>query len=259
MDPIPPPEKEAATNRWTEDKEQKLLMSVKDGPLKPDWKTISEDIGMTESTCIHKYTELVSPEQQLRDSSDKISLDDIRQLLSEKLVECMTCKDVLYIPLCEWRGIRECPKCYKGHESEVNTIWKSIDPHLHCRFCKRERGDGIPLHFDHINMFEKGDSICMMVSRGDTPENILCEIQKCQVLCKSCHAVVTDVENLIGSRRAKTNLTRSINGTLKGGEILTPEMAAEIHLRYKDLYTQTMEPLYPLIMQLVGAKVTESA
>ena len=252
MEPTPRPEKEPMVNRWTTEKDELLLRLIKEGSLKPDWDMIAEATGQAVSSCKGKYSELVSPEQQVRDLAQKVSIADVVSALSEKRTQCATCSAVLYTPLSEWRGKSECPTCFSAHAAEQEQLWMSIEPHARCIFCSRGRSDGIPLHFDHINMFEKGDSVCTMVWRGDSVENIITEVTKCQVLCKSCHSVVTVIENMVGFRRAKTNLTRSVNNTLKEGEALTPEVAEELQIQYRELYRQTIEPLYPIIKQLIN-------
>jgi len=252
MEPTPRAEKEPMVNRWTIEKGELLCRLIKEGPLKPDWDMLAEATGQAVSTCKGKYTELVSPEQQVRDLARKVSVTDVVSALSEKRTQCATCSSVLYIPLSEWRGKSECPTCFSAHGAEQEELWKSIDPHARCIFCSRGRSDGVPLHFDHVNMFEKGDSVCMMVWRGDSLEDILAEVTKCQVLCKSCHSVVTVIENLVGFRRAKTNLTRSANNSLKEGEAYTPEVAEDLHIQYRNLYRETIEPLYPIVKQLIN-------
>jgi len=252
LEAAPRPDKEISNIRWTPEKEALLICRVKGGPLKPDWEKIAEHIGHPAGGCKSRYDELVSIDQQLEDSCRKISITNIIDTLSEKRTQCDTCKDVFYIPLYEWRGVVECPRCHKAHDTEQASLWKSLDTHLTCIFCNRTRDDGVPLNFDHMNMFEKGDSICLMVRRGDTLEKILAEVSKCQVLCKSCHALVTAVENMVGFRRVKTNLTRSINGTLKEGEPPTPEMILEDKEKYSGIYNKTIEKLYPMMKQLVS-------
>jgi len=45
-------------------------------------------------------------------------------------------------------------------------------------------------HYDHIDMFDKTDSICKMIKDGTDMTAIYEEINKCQLLCISCHIVV---------------------------------------------------------------------
>ena len=252
LEPAPRPEKEVTPNRWTPEKEEILLRLVKEGSLKPDWDKIAEAVGQAPGGCKTRYDELVTIDQQLEHLCGKISITDIIDTLSDKRTQCETCKDILYTPLYEWRGVSECPRCHKLHDTEQALLWKSLEERLTCMFCNRGHCYGIPLHFDHMNMFEKEESICLMVRRGDTLEQIMAEASKCQVLCKSCHAVVTCIENIVGFRRIKTNLTRSVNGTLKDGEVPTPEMITEAKEKYSDIYKKTLEPLYPIIKHLIN-------
>jgi len=137
-------------------------------------------------------------------------------------------------------------------------MWGRIDNYLaltsstSCLFCERSKHK-IPFNFDHVNMFDKGDSICAMVHRGDTYELILDEIVKCQIICKSCHAVVTKLEHVVGFPRIKNTTTRALNGTSESGETLSVEKVEEIHREARDLYSKTFEPIYPLIKAFIKA------
>ena len=60
-------------------------------------------------------------------------------------------------------------------------------------------------------MFDKGNSICSMVNEGNIIDDIYIELDKCQILCLSCHHIVTDIENNLVFTRIKQNLTRKLN------------------------------------------------
>jgi len=79
-----------------------------------------------------------------------------------------------------------------------------------CSFCgiKQKR-----MHFDHINMFEKGDSVSTMSYRGCSKEEIMAELNKCQLLCLTCHDKVTSMERKYGFMRRK----RLFNKILRTG------------------------------------------
>ena len=257
MDPSPKLEKELPINRWNQERDSLLLKLASEGPIVPNWESISEAVGMAVKGCMDRYHTIVSPEEHVISQAKRLNLADIEAIIAFKKNICSSCKAIFYIPLHEWKGNKECATCYGKHVEEIETTWKEIEKYLDkansskCIFCERSRYDGIPLHFDHINMFEKEDTICYMVRRGETFETILPELAKCQVLCKSCHSVVTAVENVVGFRRAKTNLTREINGTLKGCETLSADEAAKKQKLYRDLYKKSIEPIYPLIKKLI--------
>ena len=56
-------------------------------------------------------------------------------------------------------------------------------------------------------MFDKGDSVCNIVENGKPLTEAFTEIDKCQLLCISCHHVVTKIENSIGFTRFKKQMT----------------------------------------------------
>ena len=64
-----------------------------------------------------------------------------------------------------------------------------------CSFCG---ANDRRMHFDHINMFEKRDSISTMIYTGCSKEEIIAEINKCQLLCIHCHNKVTFMERKYG-------------------------------------------------------------
>ena len=88
-------------------------------------------------------------------------------------------------------------------------------------------------------MFEKGDSICCMVNNGDKICDICQEIDKCQVVCLSCHHLITDIERKFGFTRIKTSLTKKMNN-----EELTQEEYKDNVDYYQNIYKEKMEPIY---------------
>lgn len=168
--------------------------------------------------------------------------------------QCYTCKQVIFCELRDWKRVQECPSCYSCHNEEITKIWNSIQINALCNCCGSTFGDSDPFHFDHVNMFEKKDSICLMVGRGDPLCDIIAEVQKCQPLCKSCHAVVTQVETMCGFRRLKHNISRAINGTsvsvhLTSANIVTLQENARRH------YDMCIVSLYPVISKLVCSNI----
>lgn len=50
-----------------------------------------------------------------------------------------------------------------------------------------------------------------MVNEGVNIEEIYHEIDKCQIVCLSCHHIITDIESKLCFTRIKHNLTRDLN------------------------------------------------
>lgn len=78
-----------------------------------------------------------------------------------------------------------------------------------CNFCGVARGDDCTgFHFDHLNMFLKMGTIGSMMRNSSEIDEILAEVDKCQLLCISCHLLVTKIEMRYGFTRRKIRLTR---------------------------------------------------
>ena len=54
-------------------------------------------------------------------------------------------------------------------------MWAEIKEYkpIVCYICnKRQRTKGERFHYDHLNMFDKSESVCSMVDRGDNIKDI---------------------------------------------------------------------------------------
>jgi hypothetical protein len=100
-----------------------------------------------------------------------------------------------------------------------------------CRFCRRVE---VKKHFDHMNMFDKVDSIGRMAASGRSRAIIESEMRKCQVLCVECHAVVTRYEIRCGFFKEK----RKLNRLRKKHDV--SEMLTDL----RESYARKMDPLY---------------
>lgn len=88
-------------------------------------------------------------------------------------------------------------------------------------------------------MFDKGNSICSMVNEGNMIEDIYTEIDKCQILCLSCHHIVTDIENKLGFSRIKQILTRKLNNCE-----ITEEEYTQQKIEIGEIYVKKMYEIY---------------
>ena len=91
-------------------------------------------------------------------------------------------------------------------------------------------------------MFDKGDNIYNMVMEGVPLENIYQEIDKCQILCISCHQIITHMERALGFTKQKITLTRKINNNE-----ITPDEYEQQLQKYKTIYDEIMVPIYESI------------
>lgn len=113
-----------------------------------------------------------------------------------------------------WKEKILCDSCWGNYKEEREILWNKISQYkkLECIICgKIQTNKYMRFNYDHINMFDKGNSICTMVNEGEDIDNIYKELDKCQVLCLTCHHIVTDIENKLVFTRTKTLLTRKLN------------------------------------------------
>jgi hypothetical protein len=78
-----------------------------------------------------------------------------------------------------------------------------------------------------------------MINEGSNIEEIYAEIDKCQILCLSCHHQITDIERKIGFTRIKQTLSRRF--TLL--EITEEEYNREI-IMLQEIYNEKMSKIY---------------
>ena len=78
-----------------------------------------------------------------------------------------------------------------------------------------------------------------MVNEGIEIEEIYSEINKCQILCLSCHHIVTDIEHKLGFTRIKQSLTRKLNQN----ELTEEEYNNQI-LYYQKIYEEKLKHIY---------------
>ena len=98
-----------------------------------------------------------------------------------------------------WKKTIICATCYEKHCTERDELWIAVlsQAPRKCKFCNKiQRHIHDKFHFDHINMFDKKDSICNMIKHSDDLADICIEIDKCQIVCISCHWIITNIERL---------------------------------------------------------------
>ena len=157
---------------------------------------------------------------------------------------CKCCGDVIleFSKNKIWKGNILCDYCWDSHRGERELMWVEIKEYkpIVCYICnKKQRTKGERFHYDHLNMFDKSDSVCSMVDRGDSIKDIFLEIDKCQILCVPCHHIVTSIEQKIGFTRIKTNLTRKFNN-----EEISEEIYLSENKKYEKLYEEKMKSIY---------------
>ena len=124
----------------------------------------------------------------------------------------------------EWRGETLCLDCFRPCTATVNATWKRVHQMFidgaregdegRCHRCIKRvlSKDGETLaHFqyDHVNFWDKTESLCVMIGRGDAWPLIEQEAKKCVLLCGQCHSYVTAAEQVCGFIDLKRALNRA--------------------------------------------------
>jgi hypothetical protein len=204
---------------------------------------LSEQLGISEAQCKSFYNEI--PWLDLLHRSNMIT-NIIQQLSFESCEQCGKNKCTIQKnPFRKWKEKNICDTCFKDTFEEREKLWKLVSEYkpIQCLFCNsiRKHKDE-RFHFDHINMFEKEDSICNMIAEGVEIKIIYEEIDKCQILCISCHQIITHMERALGFTKQKILLTRKINQNE-----ITPDEYEQQLQKYKTIYDEIMVPIYESI------------
>ena len=152
----------------------------------------------------------------------------------------------------KWRNNIVCDNCWDSHREEIGIIWGKIGSYkqVKCYICRKvKRCNSDRFNYDHLNMFDKNDSVCCMVDRGDDLNDIFSEIDKCQILCVPCHHIVTDIEHKIGFTRIKSNLTKDFNN-----EKISIEKYSIEKIKYQEIYEIKMKSIYEQLKEIYEYK-----
>lgn len=147
----------------------------------------------------------------------------------------------------KWKGNDICDTCWSKYEVIRQDIWRKIKEYkvTQCEICcSVQMNPSERYHYDHLNMFNKCNAICTMVNECANMEDIYSEIDKCHILCLSCHHIVTDVERKMGFARMKNLLTRQLNKCE-----ITEEEYNEKCVEYEKIYEERMEHIYKELKQ----------
>jgi|LauGreDrversion4_2_1035121.scaffolds.fasta_scaffold118890_2 hypothetical protein len=203
------------------------------------FETLSHDLSITMEECKQLYYEIPRTEWFKR---------PMDKLLSElPFISCQAChKKICTIQTNtarRWKDQTICDTCFSHTFEEREELWKQIAQYcpMKCVLChavKQHKDERF--HLDHLNMFDKSNSVCTMVYEGLTIEEIRKEIDKCQVLCISCHHIVTAIERKTGFIRYKKEYT---------SEFLKQEENTKINDVLKQQYSEIIIPIYDKLRQ----------
>lgn len=235
------------------DKNNKLMQKIKKHVLSQDClseKTADEYcielsllLGVTPNLCKSLYNEIPNDELLQR----KINIVDyLKNTVLSSSKECVECKKTMFYIQKNthrvWKNTDICDNCWHNHENERIELWKKIKEHkpTQCNICfKIQSNHNERFHYDHKNMFDKENNIFNMVCEGFEFNDIYNELNKCQILCLSCHHIVTDIEQKIGFTRIKQSLTRKLNNNE-----ITEEEHNEQTEKYKHIYEEKIKNIY---------------
>jgi hypothetical protein len=178
------------------------------------FEDLSKILGITPHMCKTLYDE-ISPIEMCHRPLD---MTQYAHTIKENEMKCHECSKCIYNIHANtnriWKGNTICDTCWSGYEAERDALWLKIADYkkIQCFICcsiKTHHSERY--HFDHINMFDKSNSICSMVNDGIDMDDICKEVDKCQVLCLTCHHIVTDIESSLKFTQVKQILTRKLN------------------------------------------------
>jgi len=218
---------------------------------------ISEQLGISINLCKKLYLEL-SPQELLDGVS--IDVDGYIKSIVSNATKCHGCHKRLFNiqtnTLRVWKGNMLCDPCWDTYDTERTAVWEQIRDYrpVVCVLCNeappnRDRKTG-RFHLDHINMFNKTNSVCSMVNNGEPIIDIYKEIDKCQYMCIMCHHIVTDIEKKLPFSRIKQTLTRKLNNQ----EITIGAYESE-QVYWEGYYEIIMTDIYRTLKQVLGKDI----
>lgn len=229
----------------TDEKEQ-CIAEIQANPYSPDWDRLAERYQRKPATLQRWYFDRVSAEEHIQLCIQKMTPDILSAIVNELETQCTECRRQIYSCPKKWEDRSYCENCHqKLFQDIIQQRWTHINTNLeqigmtNCKICEiRVIYDGMVCsryHFDHVNIFEKTDSISTMIINGTPMSQIETELTQCQVLCVSCHAAVTAIERKCGFLRMKKANTRE----KKTEENHSKENIAQ--------YNTFMSPIYDLL------------
>ena len=180
----------------------------------------------------------------------EIKEDYFEKVLDNSKYNCSLCNSIQYNSNSssrDWKDYKQiCDICWSNYDQEREQIWEQIlyyNKQCNCVICGIEKKNkGQRFHYDHINMFDKKDNVYDMVSRGDDIEIIIIELNKCQLVCISCHSIITHMENKFIFTKIKTQL----NKQLRKQRITKEEYNLKCQ-EYSIIYREKMDKVYEML------------
>ncbi len=244
-----------SNNHWTEDEKANLVKLVSDSSLNTDWVSISKIFNRKEQSVRNMYNDIVPADKHIECCMKSISESDIKQVIISLENKCCKCDKSIYNNPMVWGENIYCEEChYELYNNEIINRWKHIAEYSsktgkdNCNICKKKNNytqQVCKFNYDHKNMFEKSDSIYSMNKNGINLDKIYSEIDLCQLLCISCHNIITSIEQKTGFNRIKINMTKEFNKTNDN------EKKEMVMKQYSDIYEKYMNNIYEIVKKLI--------
>lgn len=140
---------------------------------------------------------------------------------------CTTCGD--YRRCSDVSGSAMCYMCECLHSADPDVVAYIREAYKGpCTLCGKHDSS---YHYDHINMFEK--SACILELVHEPLEVVKAEVARCQLICMTCHKVITATERRNGFIRKKMALTKAQR---KGKDV--EELRATYATQYAEKFTR---------------------
>jgi hypothetical protein len=214
---------------------------------KCDEEKLAEDMGIS----FFKYKSLYN-EIPLDDilQMQEIKKEEINKTIDNVTYNCELCNKVQYNNFVSGREWKEykciCDICWISFEEERDKLWKKVIEYTkinNCSICNIKKiHPNQRFHYDHISMFDKVDTIYCMVNRCTDISIIKKELDRCQLVCISCHSLITHFENKFIFTKIKCKLIKQ----LKKNKITEIEYEQECQ-KYNILYKEKMNKIYDMI------------
>lgn len=246
-----------SNNHWTNEEKEILVKIISANPLNINWQDISKQFNRTETSVRTMYNDLVTPYKHIEYCSNSISETDISNIIKTLEVICNNCnKSVYNVNPLIWDNHTYCDDChYNLYNDIIMERWKKISEYScktdknKCNICNKHcdytQHSFSKFNYDHKNMFEKSNSIYTMNKQGIHLEEIYKEIDLCQLLCISCHSIITTIEQKTGFNRIKINITKEYNKTNDN------EQKEKIMKQYSEIYEKYMNSVYDIVRKLI--------
>lgn len=246
----------SSNNGITDGEKKYICDKIKENPFDIKYNELATDLNCSEDRVKRIYLDLISPEEQINMCIANMNDSIITSMIDSLKHTCSNCNCKRYSHIFIWKDQEYCEECFETlFRDEINMRWSEIHKYsIHknktcCNICKKNAimNDTIAtrFHYDHIDMFNKSDSICRMVRTGEPINNIYDEIDKCQLLCASCHTLVTKIEHKSGFIRFKRQLAKEYTDT---SDLIKKE---ELLNQYSVKYNEFMLKVYEYLKEFI--------